>query len=62
MEKIQDMYQEGLTDEVIVCRRCHRRLKDDESKKLGYGKICYCKVNLKEKNYLFDIKGVSINE
>ena len=33
----------GYDDEVIICRRCHRKLKDAESKKLGFGKTCYKK-------------------
>ena len=27
------------------CLRCHRKLKNEEAKKLGYGKICYQKAN-----------------
>lgn len=23
------------------CLRCHRKLKKDEAKRIGYGKICY---------------------
>lgn len=38
------------------CKRCHRKLKDEQSKKLGYGKVCYKKVNLYKDIYLFEIK------
>ena len=40
---------------VILCKRCHRKLKDEISKKLGYGKICYQKIK-KHNNYLFKIE------
>ena len=42
-------------EEIILCRRCHRKLKDEESKKLGFGKICYQKYKKRNHNYLFDI-------
>ncbi len=38
------------------CKRCHRELKDEKSKQLGYGKICYKKINLQNKNYLFEME------
>lgn len=38
------------------CRRCHRKLTDEQSKKLGFGKICYKKYLSETKNYLFDIE------
>ena len=40
------------------CKRCHRKLKDDKSKELGFGKICYMKY-LQSKNkkvYLFNME------
>lgn len=49
-----------MEEEIIFCKRCHRKLKDDESKKIGFGKICYKKqLKLKDnKNYLFDTKNI----
>ena len=47
--------------EVVYCKRCHRRLKDIEAKKLGYGKICYEKIKPKNNCFLFDLKGVTYN-
>ena len=26
------------------CLRCHRKLKNEEARKIGYGKICYEKM------------------
>lgn len=45
------------TDEYI-CRRCHRKLKDETSRKLGFGKVCYKKYIQKSTVYLFDMEGV----
>lgn len=42
-------------NKVILCKRCNRKLKDEISKKLGYGKICYQKIK-KHNNYLFKIE------
>lgn len=39
-----------------ICKRCHRKLKDEQSKKLGFGPICYQKYIQKSKNYLFDME------
>lgn len=39
-----------------ICRRCHRKLKDNESIKLGFGKICYQKQLNQQKNYLFSME------
>ena len=50
---------EMVENEKIVkkyCKRCHRELKDEKSKELGYGKICYNKIKLLNKNYLFEFK------
>lgn len=44
---------------VVLCKRCRRKLKDLESKRLGYGKICYAKTIAKNANFLFDIFEVS---
>lgn len=42
------------------CRRCHRKLKDEKSKQLGFGKICYLKYikSTQHNNYLFDIDNI----
>ena len=39
----------------VICRRCHRKLKDEESKQLGFGKICYKKYLKRKPNYLFEV-------
>lgn len=44
-----------LNNDVIVCRRCHRKLKDEESRKLGFGKTCYKKYLKRKPNYLFEV-------
>ena len=49
-------------DDIAVCRRCHRKLKDETSKKLGFGKVCYKKYINQSKVYLFDIDGGSKND
>lgn len=38
-----------------LCTRCHRELKDSNSKKLGFGPICYKKYLQKKKVYLFEM-------
>lgn len=40
------------------CKRCSRKLKTEESQRLGYGKICYekYKKNLEHYTLLFDIE------
>lgn len=43
-------------DEQDICKRCHRKLKDERSKKLGFGKVCYQKYLNKKKRYLFDVE------
>ena len=42
-------------EEIKRCRRCHRELKDEQSKELGFGKICYTKYMNRTKTYLFDM-------
>lgn len=37
-----------------VCNRCHRPLKTEQSKKLGFGATCYKKYLQKKKIYLFE--------
>lgn len=49
-----------MQNEVVFCKRCHRKLKDPEHKRLGYGKICYEKVKKDNTNYLFRIEGDKI--
>jgi hypothetical protein len=43
------------------CKRCGRPLKTPESKKLGYGKSCFTKVekNYTQLSYLKEKKNVS---
>ena len=36
----------------IYCKRCGRKLKDEKSKKLGYGPNCIKKENPKNKQIL----------
>lgn len=38
------------------CSRCHRKLKDEQSKIIGYGKICYSKVCNNKSSFLFDLE------
>lgn len=38
-----------------ICKRCHRKLKDTESRKRGFGDICYQKYIEKQKTYLFEV-------
>ncbi len=42
--------------ESTICHRCHRKLKDDESKKRGFGKVCYEKYIKQKINYLFEMR------
>lgn len=56
--KLQDLVNINNT----LCRRCHRKLKDADSIKLGFGKICYTKYKQSTKNYLFELKGGELNE
>lgn len=50
------------SDKVYICKRCHRTLRDEQSIKLGYGKICYRKIKKRNAYYLFDIERKDINE
>lgn len=43
----------------VICKRCHRKLKDENSKKLGFGKICYEKYMKRKRSYLFEMDGES---
>lgn len=49
-------------DQSKICRRCHHKLKDDNSIKLGFGKICYLKYMQSKKSYLFEIEGGETND
>ena len=35
------------------CLRCGRKLKTDEARKIGYGKICFEKMKKEKKQRLF---------
>ena len=52
MENLQPIMQK----ENKICKRCHRPLKDEKSKQLGYGKICYQKITKKNSLYLFEME------
>lgn len=41
------------------CRRCHRKLKDEKSRQLGFGKTCYEKYLKRKKAYLFEMEVVN---
>lgn len=43
-------------EENKICKRCHRKLKDEKSKELGFGPICYQKYLQRQKSYLFDFE------
>ena len=44
----------GQPEEHEFCLRCGRRLKNEEARILGYGKICWEKMQVKDKtNTLF---------
>ena len=39
------------------CLRCHRKLKNEEAKRIGYGRVCYEKAHSDNtKNRLFIVK------
>lgn len=46
-------------NDYVYCLRCHRRLKNEQAKKIGYGKVCYEKAkNVQVKNTLFEVKPI----
>ena len=46
-----------MKDEFEFCLRCHRKLKNEEARKIGYGKVCLKKAKKqKPKATLFKIK------
>ena len=53
MVEVQKKLLDG--NEEIFCKRCHRKLRDEKYKKLGFGKICYEKYIKKSSLYLFDM-------
>lgn len=39
------------------CLRCHRKLKNEKAKQLGYGKVCYEKSKVTNiKSTLFNVR------
>lgn len=40
----------------VFCKRCHRKLKDEKSKEIGFGKICYEKYIKKSAMFLFEME------
>lgn len=46
---------EEINQEIKLCKRCHRKLKDGKAIQLGYGPICYSKIK-KNKIYLFEME------
>ena len=45
-----------MKDEFEFCLRCHRKLKNEEARKIGYGKVCLKKVKeQKPKATLFKV-------
>lgn len=43
------------------CKKCGRRLKSNESKKLGYGPSCFNRLKMLPKSFTF-VLGEEINE
>ena len=43
-------------EHINICRRCHRKLKDEKSKQLGFGKTCYQKYIKRKRHYLFEME------
>jgi len=37
------------------CLRCHRKLKTEEARKIGYGKVCLEKVQTNHTKQLFSL-------
>lgn len=50
-----------LPTEYCVCKRCHRKLKDEKSKQLGFGKTCYNKYIKSTQIHLFEISKMKGN-
>ena len=47
---------DNIIDNQAVCKRCHRKLKDKQSKELGFGKVCYQKYLRRKRSYLFEME------
>lgn len=45
-----------MMEKLDICKRCHRKLKDEKSKELGFGKVCYKKYLSRKKVYLFEME------
>ena len=52
---MEEIMEELIIEPNLLCKRCHRKLKDDKSKTLGFGPICYNKYLKQQKTYLFEI-------
>ena len=44
-----------MKEEYEFCLRCHRKLKNSEARKIGYGKVCLKKSQEKPKASLFTV-------
>lgn len=44
--------------EYEFCKRCGRRLKSDESKKIGYGPSCFLRIKNVPKSFNFVLGGI----
>jgi hypothetical protein len=51
-----------LTPTKVICKRCHRELKDEESRERGYGLICWRKVKRSKNKPLFKIPAKENNK
>ena len=52
-----------MTDKVYThCLRCGRKLKTDEARKRGYGKVCAEKLRQKSDSRLFPINMLYLNQ
>jgi hypothetical protein len=58
VEKNATMLKVNLEEEnkIKICRRCHRKLKDEKSILLGYGATCYKKIKKHKETYLFEME------
>ena len=55
-EKMEEIMVGSIIEDKCVCRRCHRKLVDEKSKQLGFGKVCYQKYLKRKKVYLFEME------
>lgn len=51
-----EIVEKEVYNEEKLCRRCHRKLVDENSIKLGFGPTCYKKYLSRKKSYLFDLE------